>query len=259
MVMELQITVPNIVVMPRRPLNIVSLSGGKDSTALLLMMLEKGIPVDRIIFADVGPGCEFSEMYEYLEKVEEYTGRKITTVTSERYTGMSLFYGNFTRGKREGTMRGFPPTIGPGCSFRRELKVIPLGKASGTGNNIFIGIAADESHRSRSLEYAKGDNHYHFPLVEWGVTERDCLNYLKERGLHNSLYDYFRRMGCYWCPKQSIGSLRSLWRYFPYYWDHLRRLEQDCGRDFRYQSTVPLLEERFQIELDEKPEIFMAA
>jgi 3'-phosphoadenosine 5'-phosphosulfate sulfotransferase (PAPS reductase)/FAD synthetase len=257
--MDFQVTAPNILLFPRRPLNIVSLSGGKDSSALLLMMLERGIPVDRIIFADVGPGAEFSEMYGYLRRLERYTGRKVTTIGSGRYTAISLFYGNFTRGKRVGTMRGFPPTIGPGCSFRRELKVIPLSKASGRGNNVFIGIAADEAHRCNSLEYAKGDNQYFFPLVDWGVTEQDCLNYLKSKGLYNSLYDYFRRMGCYWCPKQSIASLRSLWRYFPYYWEHLRQLELDCGRDFRYLSSVLLLEARFQRELEEKPEIFRAA
>ena len=32
--------------------NIVSLSGGKDSTAMLLMMLEKSYRIDEIIFCD---------------------------------------------------------------------------------------------------------------------------------------------------------------------------------------------------------------
>lgn len=31
-------------------MNIVSLSGGKDSTAMLLMMVEKGIKIDKILF-----------------------------------------------------------------------------------------------------------------------------------------------------------------------------------------------------------------
>ena len=35
-------------------IHVVSLSGGKDSTAMLLMMLEKGMPVDIIIFCDTG-------------------------------------------------------------------------------------------------------------------------------------------------------------------------------------------------------------
>ena len=34
--------------------HLVSFSGGKDSTAMLLMMLEKGMPVDDILFCDTG-------------------------------------------------------------------------------------------------------------------------------------------------------------------------------------------------------------
>lgn len=33
-------------------MNIVSFSGGRDSTAMLLMMLEKGITVDRVVCVD---------------------------------------------------------------------------------------------------------------------------------------------------------------------------------------------------------------
>ena len=39
--------------------HIVSFSGGKDSTAMLLMMLEKGMKVDYIVFVDTGK--EFSQ------------------------------------------------------------------------------------------------------------------------------------------------------------------------------------------------------
>ena len=194
-------------------MNIVSLSGGKDSTAMLLMMLERGIAVDKIVFADVGEMAEFPEMYEYLERVSKYIGREIITVRGEKHTAESIFYGNFVRGKRMGEMRGFPPTVGQACNYRRDLKVNPLKKACGEGNNVFIGIAADEAHRSRCKEYTKGKNNYCFPLVEWDITEAQCMEYLKVRGLYNGLYDYFDRIGCWWCPKQPLKSLRSLWQF----------------------------------------------
>ena len=41
----------------------VSLSGGKDSSALLLLMIEKGMPIDAVISADTG--MEFPEMYNF--------------------------------------------------------------------------------------------------------------------------------------------------------------------------------------------------
>lgn len=50
--------------------NVVSLSGGKDSTAMLLMLLERGEPVADVVFFDTG--WEFPEMYEHLEKLEAF-------------------------------------------------------------------------------------------------------------------------------------------------------------------------------------------
>ena len=42
---------------------VVSLSGGKDSTAMLLRLLEEKRPVDLILFCDTG--LEFPQMYEH--------------------------------------------------------------------------------------------------------------------------------------------------------------------------------------------------
>ncbi len=45
--------------------HIVSFSGGKDSTAMLLMVIEYGMQIDDIIFCDTGK--EFPEMYEHIK------------------------------------------------------------------------------------------------------------------------------------------------------------------------------------------------
>lgn len=55
----------------------VSLSGGKDSSALLLLMPENGMPIDAVITADTG--MEFPEMYEHLAKLDEYLYRERAT------------------------------------------------------------------------------------------------------------------------------------------------------------------------------------
>ena len=55
--------------------NIVSLSGGKDSTAMLLIMIETKIKIDHIVFFDTG--WEFPGMSEHMDKLEKYIGREI--------------------------------------------------------------------------------------------------------------------------------------------------------------------------------------
>lgn len=235
-------------------MHIVNCSGGKDSTAMLLMMLERGMWVDRILYADVGELAEFPSMYEYIHKLEDHIGRKIEVVRSSRFTARSIFYGYPSRGVHKDEIRGFPPTVGAGCRYRSWLKVEPLEAAAGPGNDVYIGIASDESQRSRAGEYAKGKQRYHFPLVEWGVTEADCLAYLKAKGLYNPLYDHFDRLGCFWCPKQPLRSLRALYRNFPAEWAELRQMERDQGRPFKHGYPAEELEIRFRRELEEELE-----
>ena len=49
--------------------HIVQFSGGKDSTCMLLMMLENGMHVDDIIFCDIG--MVFPQMYVNIDTVEK--------------------------------------------------------------------------------------------------------------------------------------------------------------------------------------------
>ena len=62
--------------------HIVSFSGGKDSTAMLLMLLEKGWQVDEIRAFD--SGWEFPQMYDHWRQVEAYTGIPITIIRSKK-------------------------------------------------------------------------------------------------------------------------------------------------------------------------------
>ena len=72
--------------------HIVNFSGGKDSTAMLIRMLEENMKVDEIIFCKVMAtktiGGELPEMYEYIEKIDNYIqetyNKKITVITQEK-------------------------------------------------------------------------------------------------------------------------------------------------------------------------------
>lgn len=61
--------------------NIISVSGGKDSTALLLLAIEQGAPDLKAVFADTGN--EHPLTYEYLNYLESSTGVNILRIRAD--------------------------------------------------------------------------------------------------------------------------------------------------------------------------------
>ena len=150
--------------------------------------------VDEIIYCNVMATptlCgDFPEMYEYIHKIEDYIGRKVTFVQAE-ISFEEQFYTEYKRGERSGQIYGFPFTTGfSWCNDRLKLK--PLHKyQKQVGEHIaYLGIAADEPKR-----LVKMKENTRAPLAEWGITEAMARAYLEERGLLNPLYQKFNRLG----------------------------------------------------------------
>lgn len=224
--------------------HIVSLSGGKDSTAMLLRMLEEGMPVDIILFCDTG--LEFEAMYRHIDKLERYIDHPITRLKSDK-SFEYLFFDHMPRRKNpelEGR-HGFS-WAGPHnrwCTAMLKTRIIDryLREISKEYDIVqYIGIAADEPQRIHEFRY---------PLVEWGMTEADCLIYCKEHGFDwDGLYDIFHRCpagaalcsplrNCESCAaiSRNCGNSCDIWIGIP-------------GRTFLKNYSVEQLEVRFAFE-----------
>lgn len=148
--------------------HIVSFSGGKDSTAMLLMMVEKGMQIDDIVFCDTW--MEFPSMYDHIARVEEYIGRQITVIKSEK----SYEYYLSEHIKKNGQIGyGHPDFKNRWCT--QMLKKTPFAKyCRGIGDHVeYHGIAFDEIHRTGKNKEKK----IRYPLVEWEIIEREALEY----------------------------------------------------------------------------------
>ncbi len=99
------------------PNYIVSLSGGKDSTAMLHWMLEKGEPIHSVVFFDTG--WEFPEMAAHIDLVKEKTGVEVVKLQPPK----SFDYWMYDRKVKanKGEMKGEVHRIGNGwpSPFRR--------------------------------------------------------------------------------------------------------------------------------------------
>ena len=238
-------------------IHVVSLSGGKDSTAMLLMMLEKNMPVDIILFCDTG--FEFPDMYRHLDKIEKYTGRKITKLKAP-FSFEYYFLDVIVKRKnaqefieKYGALHNGNSWPGPRqrwCTSR--LKDAPREKFLSALRKKYtvieyVGIAADEEYRLKRKVNNK-DNVHH-PLVDWGVTESECLQYCYDHGFDwNGLYNHFKRVSCWCCPLQPLTELRILYFNFPELWKQLREWDEKTWRKFRADYSVRELEIRFNFE-----------
>lgn len=230
--------------------HLVSFSGGKDSTAMLLHMLELKYPIDEIINIDTG--MEFPAMYTHIaqiRKIVEDAGIKFTVIKAEKDFEYYLLKHPYV--SRDGTAHtGYGWTRSRNRWCTAFLKVIPMRKYCKKyyqGEKIihYVGIAADEQYR---LERKSNKYHIH-PLVEWGWTEKDALEYCYSKGFYfGGLYNIFKRVSCWCCPLQSLEELRKLQMNFPDLWEYLKKLESKGDMSFRTNETVPMLEGRFNLE-----------
>lgn len=151
---------------------VVSLSGGKDSTAMLFMLLERGCRVDRIIYIDTTK--EFPQMYEHLEEVQKRIPIQIETASFP----FDYYFSEIvkSKGSHKGEKGlGWPTVWCRWCTaWKRDLFAKVLGKVSAT---VYIGLAADERRRVSRLPANK-----FAPLALWGVKERHALAYCKKLG-----------------------------------------------------------------------------
>jgi 3'-phosphoadenosine 5'-phosphosulfate sulfotransferase (PAPS reductase)/FAD synthetase len=240
--------------------HLASFSGGKDSTAMVLQLIERGDPLDDIIFFDTG--WEFPQMYEHINKVEEYLDRRITRLYPKR----SFHYWLLERPvvAIKGPNKGNIHRIGSGwpSPFRRwctRIKVNTVNNYCGDGVIQYIGIAANETKRLNRIgkdrtkwKQRKSSTIFKYPLNEWGMKETDNLSYCYDRGFTwSGLYDLFPRLSCFCCPLQRIGQLRNLRRNFPDLWEKMLDWDLKMGegnRGFRNYETVQDLEKRFSSE-----------
>lgn len=222
---------------------IASISGGKDSIAMSLRLVEEGWcgkDVSEYIFADTGK--EYPEAYEALNRFEQITGKVITRLKAKNTFEYYLSEAPTKMARKVGY--GFPSMRMRWCTsyFKKDLINHYLAR-----QNVIqlIGIAIDEPKR------IKENKHKDYPLVHWKMTEADCLEFCKERGFYQgeSPYEHINRMSCYCCPLCNNLQVKYLVQRRPELWKDIKHLEELCGE--KWKSGTDYYERKFcATELD---------
>lgn len=193
--------------------HILSLSGGKDSTALALYMRDK-VPKMEYVFCDTEK--ELPETYEYLNKLEIYLGTRIVRL---KHDGMGF---DDLLKMRSGYLPSAQVRWCTEC-----LKIKPYEKYVGDDPIVsYIGIRADESHRKGYIS-TKPNIRARFPFVEDGLVQADIVRILRNSGL--GLPQYYRwrsRSGCFFCFFQQRREWIGLLENHPALYEEAKKYEK---------------------------------
>lgn len=227
----------------KNPVFIVSVSGGRDSTATSLALTEAGIEHERV-FADTG--WENEEItIPYIRNVLTAALGPITEVHGVTKDGDKLTMSRLVEDKGM-----FPSRTRRFCTV--ELKVLPLkrhlsARAKETGRPVVnvIGIRRDESQARKNAVELEADVTpdgtlvtIWRPIVTW--TAEDVRAIHERHGVAwNPLYDLgARRVGCWPCINASKGELRAIGRIDPKRVAHIAALEKSAQEKAEARYTA---------------------
>lgn len=230
---------------------VASVSWGKDSLAMLWLLLGKNYPLHEVVFYDTG--MEFQAIYDTRDKMVpllEHFGITYTELKPKR----PFLYDMFEKPKKGGG-KGYGWCGGP-CRWGTTFKTEAID-AYAKQCKRYIGIAADETKRlNRAIAQ---DSFKLYPLADAGMTERDCLNYCysigyfwEENGGAGTvrLYDILDHVSCWRCRNKNLKELKNIYRYLPAYWERLKYLQWKLVCPMKgHGKGVFELEERFKAEL----------
>ena len=203
---------------------IVSVSGGKDSTAMCLNLLEQGYSTSDFKCVFIDTGWEHKQTYEYLSYLEKTVGTithlkpqidkpaewsdridEIESLLGFESPMVRLFYKN----------KIFPNGRVKYCTRVLKVETIARHLKSYDDDVInLVGIRAEESARRASMtEWEYSDKYKcdtHRPLLNW--TESDVIDiHTRFNVLPNNLYlTGARRVGCFPCIYASKQDIKQL-------------------------------------------------
>lgn len=268
---------------------ILSLSYGKDSLACLGAIEKLGLPLDRIVHAEVWATdtipADLPPMVEFKKKadaiIKDRYGIEVEHICAmkrerERESFERQFYSKFNSGNHTGEIYGFPIVRGSWCKDRLKTSVlsgsIPQKRVAKTRDPLVQRDTKEAVFSKSSIVQGADTNIVHYlgiasdeperiqrhkksgielPLVQIGWDEAYCRQWCEENDLLSPIYTGSTRGGCWFCHMQSVGQLRLLYKNYPEYWQLLLKWDKDSPTSFKPEGiTVHDFDKRFKMEDD---------
>ena len=210
--------------------HVLGLSGGKDSAALAIYLKNQGRD-ERIEYFFCDTGAELREVYDYLDRLEDYLGKPIERLSSGRDFDHHL--------KR---FNGFLPA--PHARWcTRVMKIEPLEAFIGTDPCVsYIAIRADENRQGYISH--KPNIKAAYPFIDDGIIRDDVIRILDDTVGIPEYYRWRSRSGCYFCFFQRRDEWAGLAKHHPDLFERAKAYEKESadGRHFTWVRGISLSE-----------------
>ena len=204
--------------------HVLGLSGGKDSAALAIYIRDKYPELhEKVEYFFTDTGAELAEVYEFLDRLEAFLGKKIERLSSGKDFDHWLNVYN-----------GFLPSAKQRwCT--REMKLKPFERFVGNDAVIsYVGIRADEDRDGYISQ--KETIEATFPFVEDGIVREDVFRILEESVGIPAYYEWRSRSGCYFCFFQRQGEGLGLKRRHPELFEKAKEYENRPRERYDWES-----------------------
>lgn len=205
--------------LPEKPHLVVSYGMGVDSTAMLIEMEKRNIRPDDILFADVG--SEKPETYQYRQVIEPWLESVgFPPLTEVKYVPKKFKNSPYTTLEGNCLSNATLPSLAFGfksCSLK--WKGAPMDswvkkkykQEIDAGMRITRAIGYDAGLKDRKRCGGASENlndpafKFIYPLVEWGVDRKRCVEIIKEAGLPVPV-----KSACFFCPATQKDELLEM-------------------------------------------------
>lgn len=215
-------------------------SGGKDSTATVILCHEYNIPIKEIIYVrmmyDENTPATIPVMTDFVDKAQkvfEGWGYKVR-IEYGIETASNIAHKRFKRSKypeRNGKQYGVMGFMRGICKFtdvkQRTIRKLALSDYQ------MIGYAADETERLKLLDDKKQSI-----MVTLNISESEAFDICKRYNLLSPLYELgLGRDGCWFCPNAKTKEREMLRRDFPELIAEINKMIELCDYDINGLSA----------------------
>lgn len=238
---------------------------GRNSVALAVGLVERGLSYDLAMFADTGG--ERGKTYAYLPILQTYLAKhglppimRVWKKNPDNSPAPTLYEDSIARRQLPSVAYG-----NKSCSdqykIRPQRKVVegwqPAIEAWSRGEKVTFWIGFDAGEAHRTLDYGSDKYESCYPLVEWGWDREDCEAAILRAGL-----PMVSKSSCFFCPNMKPREIKDLADTEPDKADLAVAMERNAelttikglGRTFAWENVMQANREQLKMFPDHQEE-----